>query len=52
MISGLDICDGVGKVFSCIGLCRDVILIFEEINVFDLINDLFYKFFCVLVDEC
>lgn len=52
MTSGLDTRDGVGKVSSRIGLRRDAIPIFEETNVFDLINDLSYKSFCVLVDEC
>ncbi|MFZ4355870.1 thymidine kinase, partial [Enterococcus gallinarum] len=52
MTSGLDTRDGVGKVSSRIGLRRDAIPIFEETNVFDLINDLSYKPFCVLVDEC
>ncbi|AHI41375.1 thymidine kinase [Enterococcus faecalis] len=52
MTSGLDTRDGVGKVSSRIGLRRDAIPIFEETNVFDLINDLSYKLFCVLVDEC
>lgn len=52
MTSGLDTRDGVGKVSSRIGLRRDAIPIFEETNVFDLINDLSYKPFCVSVDEC
>ena len=52
MTSGLDTRDGVGKVSSRIGLRRDAIPIFEETNVFDLINDLSYKPLCVLVDEC
>ena len=46
MTSGLDTRDGVGKVSSRIGLRRDAI------PIFDLINDLSCKPFCVLVDEC
>ena len=52
MTSGLDTRDGVGKVSSRIGLRRDAIPIFEETNVFDLINDFSYKPFFVLLDEC
>lgn len=37
MISGIDMRDGLGVVLSWIGLKCEVMLIFEEIDVFDVI---------------
>lgn len=51
MTSGLDTREAVGIVSSRIGLKREAIPIFHETNVFDTINSLSFKPYCVLVDE-
>ncbi|WP_404590589.1 thymidine kinase [Enterococcus sp. UD-01] len=51
MTSGLDTRDGVGVVSSRIGLRREAIPIFKETNVYELIQSLEYKPYCILVDE-
>ncbi|GGC78990.1 thymidine kinase [Enterococcus sp. DIV0242_7C1] len=51
MTSGLDTRDGVGVVSSRIGLRREAIPIFKETNVYELIQNLEYKPYCILVDE-
>ncbi|MTD38136.1 thymidine kinase [Erwinia sp. CPCC 100877] len=51
MTSGLDTRDGVGVVSSRIGLRREAIPIFEETNVYELIQNLEYQPYCILVDE-
>lgn len=51
MTSGLDTRDGVGMVSSRIGLKREAIPIFEETDVFELIRQLTYQPYCILVDE-
>lgn len=51
MTSGLDTRDGVGIVSSRIGLRREAKPIFEETDVYQYINDLPEKPYCVLVDE-
>ena len=51
MTSGLDTRSGVGKVSSRIGLQREALPIFAETNVFDTINNLTFKPYCVLIDE-
>lgn len=51
MTSALDTRAGVGKVASRIGLEREAIPIFRETDVYQLIVDLPYKPYCVLIDE-
>lgn len=51
MTSGLDTRDGVGIVSSRIGLRREAKPIFEETDVYQYINELPEKPYCVLVDE-
>jgi thymidine kinase len=51
MTSGLDTRDGVGVVSSRIGLRREAIPIFKETNVYELIQNLEYQPYCILVDE-
>ena len=51
MTSGLDTRDGVGVVSSRIGLRREAIPIFEETNVYQHIEKLPQKPYCILVDE-
>ncbi|MGX6961421.1 thymidine kinase [Vagococcus xieshaowenii] len=51
MTSGIDTRDGVGVVSSRIGLSRPAIPIFSETNVFEEINKLPHKPYCVLIDE-
>lgn len=51
MTSGLDTRDGVGVVSSRIGLRREAIPIFQETDVYELIQSLDYKPYCILVDE-
>ncbi|MCA5011919.1 MULTISPECIES: thymidine kinase [unclassified Enterococcus] len=51
MTSGLDTRDGVGVVSSRIGLRREAIPIFKETNVYELIQKLDYRPYCILVDE-
>ncbi|MBP2097954.1 thymidine kinase [Enterococcus rivorum] len=51
MTSGLDTRDGVGNVSSRIGLRREAIPIFESTNVYDLMKELDYHPYCILVDE-
>ncbi|MEI5995249.1 thymidine kinase [Candidatus Enterococcus mansonii] len=51
MTSGLDTRDGVGIVSSRIGLRREAIPIFKETNVYELIQELDYQPYCILVDE-
>lgn len=51
MTSGLDTRDGVGMVSSRIGLKREATPIFSETNVYEFINQMAVKPFCILVDE-
>ena len=51
MTSGLDTRDGVGMVSSRIGLKREATPIFPETNVYEFINQIGVKPFCILVDE-
>ncbi|EST90460.1 thymidine kinase [Vagococcus lutrae] len=51
MTSGLDTRDGIGTVASRIGLDRQATPIFSETNVFEYIQQLDFKPYCVLIDE-
>lgn len=51
MTSGLDTRAGVGIVSSRIGLQRTAIPIFEETNVYEVIQAMTEKPYCVLIDE-
>lgn len=51
MTSGLDTRAGVGNVSSRIGLKREAIPIFTETNVYDMIQGMAVKPYCILVDE-
>ena len=51
MTSGLDTRSGVGQVASRIGLEQSAIPIFEETDVYDVIQQLPFKPYCVLIDE-
>lgn len=51
MTSGLDTRAGVGNVSSRIGLKREAIPIFTETNVYDVIQGMAVKPYCILVDE-
>ncbi|MBK4786354.1 thymidine kinase [Enterococcus faecium] len=51
MTSGIDTRDGLGVVSSRIGLKRNSMPIFEETDVFDVIQKMESKPYCVLIDE-
>ena len=51
MTSGLDTREGVGTISSRIGLSRPAVPIFSETNIFDFIEGLDYKPYCILIDE-
>ena len=51
MTSGIDTRDGLGVVSSRIGLKRNAMPIFEETDVFDVIQKMESKPYCVLIDE-
>jgi len=51
MTSGLDTRSGIGNVSSRIGLERDAISIFDETDLYNLIKDLGYTPYCILIDE-
>lgn len=51
MTSGADDRTKVGEISSRIGLKRDAIPIFKDSNIKELIEDISYKFHCILVDE-
>ncbi|MGM0125753.1 thymidine kinase [Enterococcus sp. AZ194] len=51
MTSGLDTRDGVGMVSSRIGLKREATPIFPETNVYEIIEQMAIKPYCILVDE-
>ena len=51
MTSGIDTRDGLGVVSSRIGLKREAMPIFEETDVFDVIQNMESKPYCVLIDE-
>lgn len=49
--SGIDTRDEVGYVSSRIGFRRKAIPIFEDTNIFDIVNQYEGKLYCVLIDE-
>ncbi|MGT2785268.1 thymidine kinase [Streptococcus merionis] len=51
MTSAIDTRDGFGVVSSRIGMKRDAIAIDDEMNIYDFVNALSPKPYCVLVDE-
>ncbi len=51
MTSGVDTRDGIGKVSSRIGLSREATPIFSETDVYQFIEGLDFKPYCVLIDE-
>ena len=51
MTSGLDTRWGIGQVSSRIGLEQKAIPIFEETDVFEVIKNLSFTPYCVLIDE-
>lgn len=51
MTSALDTRDGFGKVSSRIGMRREAIPIAEDTDIYELINNLPEKPYCVLIDE-
>ncbi|MGX4686556.1 thymidine kinase [Vagococcus sp. JNUCC 83] len=51
MTSGLDTRDDIGIVSSRIGLRREAIPIFHETDVFNIIDKMATKPYCILVDE-
>lgn len=51
MTSSLDTRAGVGTVASRIGMKAEAVAIDEEMSVFDYVNSLSAKPFCVLIDE-
>ena len=51
MTSSLDTRAGVGTVASRIGMKAEAVAIDEEMSVFDYVNSLPAKPFCVLIDE-
>lgn len=51
MTSGLDTRDEIGVVSSRIGLRRDALPIFEETDVYALIQNMDEKPYCILIDE-
>lgn len=51
MTSGVDTRDGIGTVSSRIGLTREATPIFHETDIFDWIQALSFKPYCILIDE-
>lgn len=51
MTSGLDTRAGVGQVASRIGLEEKALPIFSETNVYEVIEQLEFKPYCILIDE-
>lgn len=51
MTSGVDTRDGVGTISSRIGLKREAIPIFPDTDIYDMIVNMEYRPFCVLIDE-
>lgn len=51
MTSGLDTRDGVGVISSRIGLKREALPIFHESSLFDIVVNLDYRPYCILIDE-
>ena len=51
MTSGLDTRAGVGQVASRIGIEKDAIPIFSETDLIDVVANIPYKPYCVLIDE-
>lgn len=51
MTSGLDTRAGVGQVASRIGIEKDAIPIFSETDLLDVVANIPYKPYCVLIDE-
>ncbi len=51
MTSGIDDRDEIGMVSSRIGLRREAIPIFDETNIFSIIEKLTEKPYCILIDE-
>lgn len=51
MTSGIDTRDGIGVIASRIGLKREAISIFEETDVYEVIQQMINKPHCVLIDE-
>ncbi|MHC5249831.1 thymidine kinase [Enterococcus sp. LJL90] len=51
LTSGLDTREGVGVISSRIGLKREATPIFAETNLYELIVNLDYRPYCILIDE-
>ena len=51
MTSGIDTRSGVGQVKSRIGISKEALPIFEETDIFSVVQTLGYMPYCVLIDE-
>lgn len=51
MTSGIDTRSGVGQVKSRIGISKEALPIFEETDIFSVVQTLSYTPYCVLIDE-
>lgn len=51
MTSGMDTRSGLGQVKSRIGISKEALPIFEETDIFEVVQALGYKPYCVLIDE-
>ena len=51
MTSGIDTRSGVGQVKSRIGISKEALPIFEETDIFSVVQTLGYTPYCVLIDE-
>lgn len=51
MTSGIDTRSGLGQVKSRIGISKEALPIFEETDIFSVVQTLGYKPYCVLIDE-
>ena len=51
MTSGIDTRSGVGQVKSRIGISKEALPIFEETDIFSVVQTLGYTTYCVLIDE-
>ncbi|MDH6365385.1 thymidine kinase [Enterococcus sp. PF1-24] len=51
LTSGLDTRDGIGVISSRIGLKREALPVFEETDLYEMIVNLDYRPYCILIDE-
>lgn len=52
MTSALDTRDGVGIISSRIGMSRPAVPITDDMDIFEMIDEMVEKPYCILIDEC